>query len=138
MAYFKDEQDLYSCLGQLLVDLVADAELAAAFKEANAVVQFECVDPEARITLKLIEGEDARVDLGPTELEPEVVLSMEADVAHRFWLGKLNPTMALARGQIKTRGPMGKMLKLVPLVKPVFPRYQAQLEAAGRTDLLDV
>ena len=54
---------------------------------------------------------------------------MEADTAHRFWLGKVNVTVALARGQMKAKGPVAKILKLVPLVKPVFPRYKAQLEA---------
>jgi hypothetical protein len=64
-------------------------------------------------------------------------MSMEADTAHRFWLGKVNVTVALARGQMKAKGPVAKILKLVPLVKPVFPRYRAQLEAAGRNDLLE-
>ena len=40
-------------------------------------------------------------------------------------------TVALARGQIKASGPVAKILKLVPLTKPVYPRYKAQLEAAG-------
>jgi hypothetical protein len=38
---------------------------------------------------------------------------------------------------MKAKGPVAKILKLVPLVKPVFPRYKAQLEAQGRTDLID-
>ena len=65
-------------------------------------------------------------------------MTMDADTAHRFWLGKVNVTIAIARGQIRTKGPVAKILKLVPLVKPVFPRYRAQLEAAGRADLVDV
>jgi hypothetical protein len=32
---------------------------------------------------------------------------------------------------------VAKILKLVPLVKPVFPRYRQQLEDAGRGDLLE-
>jgi hypothetical protein len=71
-------------------------------------------------------------------MEPEVVMSMEADTAHRFWLGKVNVTVALARGQIKAKGPVAKILKLVPLTKPVFPRYKAQLEAQGREDLVSI
>jgi hypothetical protein len=66
------------------------------------------------------------------------VMSMEADTAHRFWLGQVNVTVALARGQIKAKGPVAKILKLVPLTKPVFPRYKAQLESQGRSDLIDV
>ena len=65
-------------------------------------------------------------------------MSMAADTAHRFWLGQVNITVALARGQIKAKGPVAKILKLVPLAKPVFPRYQAELEAQGRDDLINV
>ena len=66
-------------------------------------------------------------------MEPEVVMTMDADTAHRFWLGKVNVTVALARGQMKAKGPVAKILKLVPLVKPVFPRYRQQLEERPRT-----
>jgi len=38
----------------------------------------------------------------------------------------------------QAKGPVAKILKLVPLVKPVFPRYKARLEAAGRDDLASV
>ena len=81
------------------------------------------------------DGEDGRVDLGHTALEPEVIMTMEADTAHKFWLGKVNVTVALARGQMKAKGPVAKILKLVPLTKPVFPRYRQMLEDAGRKDL---
>jgi len=33
---------------------------------------------------------------------------------------------------------VAKILKLVPLTKPVFPRYKALLEEQGRTDLVNV
>ena len=71
-------------------------------------------------------------------MDPEVTMSMKADVAHRFWLGKINVTMAIARGEIKPGGPVAKILKLVPLTKPVYPRYKAMLRRQGREDLIDV
>ena len=85
----------------------------------------------------MIEGEDGQVDCGATSLEPEIVMTMDADTAHRFWLGKVNVTVALARGQMKAKGPVAKILKLVPLTKPIFPRYRALLEQDGREDLLE-
>ena len=39
---------------------------------------------------------------------------------------------------MKAKGPVAKILKLVPLVKPVFPKYRQQLAASGREDLVDV
>ena len=71
-------------------------------------------------------------------MEPEVVMSMEADTAHRFWLGKVNVTVALARGQIKAKGPSPRSSSWSPPTKPVYPRYKAQLEAQGREDLVNV
>ncbi|MGI8579654.1 MAG: SCP2 sterol-binding domain-containing protein [Solirubrobacteraceae bacterium] len=137
MAYFSDDREVYEFIGKLFENLADDDELGPKFRKANTIVQYQYRNPESQITVKMIEGEDPQVDLGQTTMDPEVVMSMEADTAHRFWLGKVNVTVALARGQMKAKGPVAKILKLVPLVKPVFPRYKAQLEQAGRQDLLN-
>jgi hypothetical protein len=49
-------------------------------------------------------------------------------VAHRFWLGKVNIAAALAKGDMRAKGPIPKVLKLVPLAKQLFPRYQEMVE----------
>ena len=135
MGYFQNEQEVYDTIGKLFEGLRDDAELFPEFQKADTIVRYEFREPDSQITVKMLAGEPGQVDLGPSEMEPEVTMSMEADTAHRFWLGKVNITVALARGQIKAQGPVAKILKLVPLVQPVFPRYEAQLEEQGRTDL---
>jgi putative sterol carrier protein len=137
LPYFKDADEVYAYIGRLFEELADDDELAPKFQKANTIVQYQYREPESQITVKLVEGEEGQVDCGTTTLEPEVVMTMDADTAHRFWLGKVNVTVALARGQMKARGPVAKILKLVPLVKPVFPRYRAILEEADRGDLLE-
>jgi putative sterol carrier protein len=137
VAYFKDAQEVYDTIGKLFVDIAADEELAPQFRKANTIVRYEYSDPDSVITVRLQEGQPGDVDFGESEMEAEVTMTMEADTAHRFWLGNVNVTVALARGQIKANGPVAKILKLVPLTKPIFPRYKAQLEAQGRQDLID-
>jgi putative sterol carrier protein len=137
LPYFKDADEVYSYIGRLFEDLAQDEELSPKFRKANTVVQYRYRNPESVITVSLLDSGDGRVDCGDTELEPEVVMTMDADTAHRFWLGKVNVTVALARGQMKAKGPVAKILKLVPLTKPVFPRYRAMLEESGRQDLLE-
>jgi putative sterol carrier protein len=129
---FRDAQDVYGTLGQLFVDLAADPELGPKFRKADTILRYEYTDPEAAITLRLKDGEPADVDFGESDMEPEVTMAMAADTAHAFWLGQVNVTVALARGQITANGPVAKILKLVPLAKPVFPRFKALLEAQGR------
>jgi len=135
--YFRDEAEVYDFIGRLFQDVVEDEELAPKFVRANTIVQYQYREPESQITVKMIEGEKPRVDLGPSDLEPEVVMTMDADTAHKFWLGDVNVTVALARGQMRAKGPVAKILRLVPLIKPVFPRYRRMLEEAGREDLLE-
>ena len=137
MAYFRDADEVYKYIGTLFEQLAEDEELAPQFRKANTIVQYQYRDPESQITVKLMDGEDGKVDCGETHMEPEVVMNMDADTAHRFWLGKLNVTVALARGQMKAKGPVAKILKLVPLTKPIFPRYRALLEQDGRQDLIE-
>jgi putative sterol carrier protein len=136
MGHFKDEEDVYRFIGRLFQELAVDPDLSPRFQKADTTVQYQMRDPDSQITVDMRPDKEMQVDLGPSELEPEVVMTMEADTAHRFWLGNVNVTVALARGQIKAKGPVAKVLKLVPLVKPVFPRYKQMLREAGREDLL--
>ena len=137
MPYFKDADEVYAYIGRLFEELSQDEELAPKFQKANTIVQYRYREPESVITVSLLDGEDGQVDCGDTDLEPEVVMTMDADTAHRFWLGKVNLAVPLARGQMKAKGPVAKILKLVPLTKPIFPRYRAILEQSDRQDLLE-
>jgi hypothetical protein len=137
VGHFKDEEEVYRFIGRLFQELAVDPELGPRFQKANTTVQYQMTDPSSQITCKLRPDEEIQIDLGPSELDPEVIMIMEADTAHQFWLGKVNITVALARGQITAKGPVAKILKLVPLVKPVFPRYEEMLREAGRADLIE-
>ena len=137
MAYFEDEQEVYRYIGGLFRALLEDEEMRTQLLKANTIVEYRYRRPDSEITVKLVEGEEPRVEEGPSDLEPELVMTMDADIAHRFWLGKVNPTVALARGQMRATGPIAKLLRLVPVVRPAFPRYRQLLEEAGREDLLE-
>ncbi|MEA2348188.1 MAG: hypothetical protein QOG62_1975 [Thermoleophilaceae bacterium] len=136
MGYFSNSEEVYRCVGRLFEELVADPELVPAFQRADTIVQYRLTNPKAQITVKIRAGEDLQVDLGETELVPQVTMTMDSDVMHHFWLGGVSITVAITRGQIKAKGPVAKILKLVPLVKPAFPRYREILEQAGRSDIL--
>jgi SCP-2 sterol transfer family len=136
MGLFSDPDELYAHLGRLFVEAAADEELGPRLAEANTILQLRLRDPDAVVTVKVLQAEERQVDLGDTTLRPEVVLAMDADVAHGLWLGTVNITVALARGHIVAQGPVAKVLKVVPLTRLLAPRYRALLEGAGREDLV--
>jgi putative sterol carrier protein len=133
--YFADAHEIYTLIGGLFEELAGDAELERQFRAANTTVQYRYRNPEAQITVRTVVDEPVRIDVGDTDMEPQVVMTMDADVAHRFWLGEINVTVALARGQMHAKGPVAKVLKLVPLLRPATPVYRRRLAAAGRDDL---
>jgi len=136
MAYFRDADEVYGSIGKLFREIADDDALAARFRKADTVIQYSYEQPESVITVDLTGDGSGQVDFGDTSLSPEVVMRMEADTAHRFWLGEVNPTAALARGQIKASGPMAKVLRLAPLAKPLFPSYRRILADEGFEHLL--
>jgi uncharacterized protein YfaQ (DUF2300 family) len=61
--------------------------------------------------------------------EPKVRLSMSSETANRYFQGRENMATAIARRRIKAGGDVAAALTIIPLTKPVFPRYR-QLIAA--------
>ena len=60
--------------------------------------------------------------------EAEVEMKMDSAVANKYFQGKENIAMAIARRRIKTSGDVKKALALVPITKPVFDQYRELLE----------
>jgi SCP-2 sterol transfer family len=122
---FADAQDVYDRIGRVLQELAADPELIPVIQQVDTCVRYELHDPEAAITVGSRGGGPVQVDLGPSEQEPEVVISMDADLAHSYLLGEVDMTVALARGQITAEGPVTKILEVLPVFEPLLPRYRA-------------
>ena len=137
MAVFKDETEVYKYTGGIFEEALADPVIGQKFADSGVVLKVTHTEPDSVFTVdmpakKVLYGEDARN--GP---KPVVEMSMKADVAHRFWLGEVNITAAMAKGQVKAKGPIPKILKLVPLTKILFPRYRESLVRSGRSDLVE-
>ena len=137
MPVFKDEAEVYQYTGGIFEDALADPEIGPKFAESGVILKVTHTEPDAVFTVdmpagKVLYGDDARN--GP---KPVVEMRMKADVGHRFWLGNVNISIALAKGEMRAKGPVPKILKLVPIAKGLFPRYREKLEREGRTDMLE-
>ncbi|MBF0497796.1 MAG: hypothetical protein HQK58_14680 [Deltaproteobacteria bacterium] len=56
---------------------------------------------------------------------------MKAEIAHKFWYGKVNLTAALARRQMTAKGPIPKIMALLPAIKPAYAMYPKYLDDNG-------
>lgn len=136
MTSFANSEGLYQVLGTFF-RAQTGSDIAQQIGKTGITVQFKYLNPDALITL-VSTGNDIEVHEGETAHKADVIFEMKADTAHRFWLGKVNLPRALARQQIIARGPVQKALKLLPIIQPLYARYQTYLQEAGREDLLTV
>ena len=54
---------------------------------------------------------------------------MSSEVATRYFQGKENVPVAIARRRIKAGGDVKSALELIPITKPVYGLYRSMLEA---------
>jgi hypothetical protein len=55
-------------------------------------------------------------------------MTMSSEVANRYFQGKENVAMAVARRRIKTGGDLKAALALIPITKPIYAQYREYLE----------
>ena len=135
MGVFRDAQDVYDCIGKIFEEAIADPEIGPKTKDAGLTIRFNFDEPESVIYVDFAAGNVFFGD-GVPDTEPAIRMGMKADDANRFWLGKLNLVMAMAKGQVRAKGSVPEMLKMLPLAKPLYARYEATLRANGRDDLI--
>ena len=133
MPYFKDRDELFRCIGGLFEEAVRDDALIMRLGDDAIVLKLVCSDPEAVV---VVDMRGRAVRGGAAADAADVELRLAGDVAHRFFLGKVNLPVAIATGTVRVKGPLPKLLKVLPLSKELFPRYRALLERDGRTDLI--
>jgi hypothetical protein len=121
MAVFESTDKMYEVLGSLFNLLMQDKDLYDKFLESNIVIKFTISDPEGFIWLT----NDGKVICGPADYRPTIEMTLSGDTCHKFWLKEVGLPIALAKGLIKAKGPMPKVLKLLPLLTPAYENYPA-------------
>jgi hypothetical protein len=136
MSYFQEPKDVQHFIGGIFTECVDDVELGPKFAATGVIMKLNFTDPDASIVVDFVEGKVfTESDGAPV---PNIEMFMTSDVGHEYWLGKVNVSVALAKGTMRAKGPVPKILKIVPLTKHVFPRYEKMIVEAGRPELLGV
>ena len=119
MAIFANTEKMYEVLGELFNTLMKDESVYQKYLDSNITIKFDIFDPAGYIWLT----SDGKVICGEADLKPTILMTLSGDSCHKFWLKELTLPIALAKGHIKAKGPMPKVLKLLPLLKPAYEAY---------------
>lgn len=123
MPVFKDTVTMQEIFGEIWTRLIKEGGLGQKLKDSGLSVLYRIHDPEM---LMYLDENGVLFGKAAEARKPTVVESMNGDIVHKFWLKKLNVPKALALRQIKAKGPVTKLLQLMPLLKPaqeIYPEY---------------
>ena len=111
-----------------------DPEMGPRLRAAETPQRFEFPDLDLVVNItfapEVTDGRNLRWEWSDdVPWDPEVEMTMDSDVANRYFQGRENIAMAIARRRIKSSGTIKKALALAPITKPVFAKYKAMVEA---------
>ena len=123
MPYFENAEEVYKYVGGVFRAAADHDEVGPKMAAADITLQIYYSDPESKVTIRFQEPK-LTVEDGGDDTTADVKLFMPADIADKYWRGEYNLAVGLAKGHVKAKGPVNKILKLVPLTKPLFPMYK--------------
>jgi hypothetical protein len=110
-----------------------DPEMGPRLRAADVPQRFEFPDADLVVNIRAgRDGEDANLHWewsDDVDWEPRVRMTMSTEIANRYFQGKENVAMAIARRRIKTGGDVRAALEILPITKPVFARYREMVRA---------
>lgn len=130
MGLFESAKKFEEVLGGFFRHLADTPDVADRLLASKLIIRFNYTDPDLVL---LIDCSGDKIDIRPgdTETKAEVDMWMSADIAHKFWFGRVNLMAALTRKQMVAKGPIPKILKLLPAIKPSYAMYPKYLDEHG-------
>ena len=126
---FKSAKEFREVMDRVFTIMSTDPDMGPKLRHAETPQRFEFPDLDlvCNITYapEVKDGQHLRWEWSDdVDWNPDVQMTMDSDVANRYFQGKENVAMAIARRRIKTSGNVKKALSLVPITKGVFPQYR--------------
>jgi len=129
---FESPEEFRQVMDRVFELMSTDPDMGPKLRDAQTPQRFVFpdVDEVVNITYNDDDSDDCLVWewTDDVDWEAEVEMKMDSAVANKYFQGKENIAMAIARRRIKTSGNVKKALALVPITKPVFDQYREMLE----------
>jgi SCP-2 sterol transfer family len=130
---FDSPKEFREVIDRVFAMMSEDPEMGPKLRDADVPMRYEFEDVDLVANIRAARaGEDGNLHWEWTDdvdWEPRVKMAMSSETANKYFQGKENVAMAIARRRIKSGGDVKAALALMPITKPVFPRFRAMLEA---------
>ena len=129
---FTSSREFREVIDKTFTMMSEDPEMGPGLRDADVPQRFEFEDLDLVVNIRAA-SPDEGVNLywewtDDVPWEPKVQMKMSSEVANKYFQGKENVAIAIARRRIKAGGDVKAALQLIPISKPVFARYREMVE----------
>jgi hypothetical protein len=132
-ARFDSPAEFRAVIDRVFAMMDEDSEMGPQLRDADVPMRYEFEDLDLVANIRAArEGEQGNLHWEWSEdvdWEARVNMTMSSETANKYFQGKENVALAIARRRIKAGGDVKAALALMPVTKPVFPQYRAMIEA---------
>jgi len=128
---FTSEDEFVEVIDEVFAMMDADPEMGSRLRDADVPQRFEFTDLDLVVNIRAAEaGEGGNLHWewsDAVDWESKVQMAMSSETANKYFQGKENVAVALARRRIKSGGDVKAALSLIPITKPIYARYREYL-----------
>jgi hypothetical protein len=129
---FRSPEEFREVIDRTFSMMSDDATMGPQLRDADVPQRFEFPDLDLVVNIRASEdGEDGCLYWEWSDdvaWQPRVKMTMSSETANKYFQGRENVAMAIARRRIKTGGDVKAALALMPITKPIFERYRAMVD----------
>ncbi|MEA2291630.1 MAG: hypothetical protein QOF17_650 [Solirubrobacteraceae bacterium] len=131
-AEFASPEEFREVMDQVFAMMDEDPAMGPKLRDADVPQRFEFTDLDLVVNIRGAEaGEDGNLHWewsDDVDWDPRVRMAMSSETANRYFQGKENVAVAIARRRIKSGGDVKAALSIIPITKPIYARYRELVE----------
>jgi hypothetical protein len=129
---FRSPEEFREVMDRTFALMSEDPQMGPALRQADCPQQFSFPDLELVVDIRPGTGREGNLTWDWNQAvasEPKVRMEMSSETANRYFQGRENVAIAIARRRIKAGGDVKAALAIIPLTKPLFARYREMIAA---------
>ena len=130
---FRSNEEFREVMDRIFGLMDTDPEMGPKLRDADVPQRFEFQDFDLVVNIRAARSDEdgnlVWVWTDDVDWEPKVRMAMSSETANKYFQGKENVAIAIARRKIKTGGDVKAALALIPITKPVYGQYSEIVKA---------
>jgi hypothetical protein len=132
-AEFASAKEFRTVMDRIFGLMNDDPDMGPKLRDADVPQRWEFEDMDLVVNIRAArDGEEGNLHWewsDDIDWKSKVQMRMSSETANKYFQGKENVPLAIAKRKIKTGGDMKSALALIPITKPVYAQYKAVVDA---------